>query len=458
MSHITSAHDGLAAVGNKDWETAITKLSSALDQSQNPSWLISRSKAFIGLGRFEEALADAEVAWHVAFSRSSRPDMLEAQYRRAVAYYRLGKLADADCCCVYAMRLAKGFPAVEEKDPKLEWMDDQGRWLARLETVVEESRTDSFNVGDASKEKGDLTSLVHMKGPHVQPWRQAGLLRMQILRALEALPENDEARVVRTSLKPDDKSYKSVPSKASVPKTTSTETGPSEITPPRMQEFQTPNTMTVSIFSKGVNPNSLAVGFLTSAVRLDPILYPDGEWRALCLSLWGEIDAAKSSYTVTLNKVELKLVKKSVGKWPQLKRDEAESVVGPKHDTNTSSKNPSVDSQGSSSSSSSTTSSPETKGKQAVGPSYPTSSRNGPKNWDKIAADAEEDDDGLEDESAGVNHFFKNLYKNATPEQQRAMMKSFTESNGTSLSTDWNDVKGRTVETVPPEGMEAKKF
>lgn len=38
------------------------------------------------------------------------------------------------------------------------------------------------------------------------------------------------------------------------------------------------------------------------------------------------------------------------------------------------------------------------------------------------------------------------------------MMKSFTESNGTSLSTDWEDVKARTVETVPPEGVEEKKW
>lgn len=85
-------------------------------------------------------------------------------------------------------------------------------------------------------------------------------------------------------------------------------------------------------------------------------------------------------------------------------------------------------------------------------PTYPTSSRSGPKNWDAVGAD-EDDEDGKD-----VNLFFKKLFKNATPEQQRAMMKSFTESNGTSLSTDWNDVKGRTVETVPPEGVEAKKW
>ena len=85
-------------------------------------------------------------------------------------------------------------------------------------------------------------------------------------------------------------------------------------------------------------------------------------------------------------------------------------------------------------------------------PSYPSSSRTGPKNWEQIGAELDEDD------SSDVNAFFKNLYKNATPEQQRAMMKSFTESSGTSLSTDWSDVKDRTVETVPPEGVEAKKW
>jgi len=87
-----------------------------------------------------------------------------------------------------------------------------------------------------------------------------------------------------------------------------------------------------------------------------------------------------------------------------------------------------------------------------AGPAYPTSSKSGPKNWDKV-----EDGDDEEDKN-DVNFFFKKLYQGATPEQQRAMMKSFVESNGTALSTDWNDVKARKVETIPPEGVEAKKW
>jgi suppressor of G2 allele of SKP1 len=87
-----------------------------------------------------------------------------------------------------------------------------------------------------------------------------------------------------------------------------------------------------------------------------------------------------------------------------------------------------------------------------TGPAYPTSSKSGPKNWDSIAAG---DDD---DEEDGANSFFKKLYKDATPEVQRAMMKSYTESNGTSLSTNWEEVSKAKVETLPPDGMEAKSW
>lgn len=91
-------------------------------------------------------------------------------------------------------------------------------------------------------------------------------------------------------------------------------------------------------------------------------------------------------------------------------------------------------------------------GKRETGPVYPTSSRNGPKNWDTVVAD-ENEEDGEE-----VDDFFKKLYKDADPDTKRAMMKSYQESNGTSLSTVWSDVGSKTFKTEPPEGMVAKKW
>lgn len=88
----------------------------------------------------------------------------------------------------------------------------------------------------------------------------------------------------------------------------------------------------------------------------------------------------------------------------------------------------------------------------AKGPAYPTSSRTGPKNWDAIAGDEEDDD------AQDPDHFFKKLYKNADDNTKKAMMKSMQESGGTSLSTSWNDVSSKTFTPSPPDGMEAKKW
>jgi suppressor of G2 allele of SKP1 len=38
------------------------------------------------------------------------------------------------------------------------------------------------------------------------------------------------------------------------------------------------------------------------------------------------------------------------------------------------------------------------------------------------------------------------------------MIKSFTESGGTCLSTNWDEIGSKTVPVTPPDGVVAKKF
>ena len=43
-------------------------------------------------------------------------------------------------------------------------------------------------------------------------------------------------------------------------------------------------------------------------------------------------------------------------------------------------------------------------------------------------------------------------------EVRKAMVKSFTESSGTVLSTNWKDVGKGSVGVKPPDGMEYRKW
>lgn len=81
--------------------------------------------------------------------------------------------------------------------------------------------------------------------------------------------------------------------------------------------------------------------------------------------------------------------------------------------------------------------------------SYPSSSKKRT-NWDALVkSDADEEkaaaDAHGKDPNAGgdkaLNELFQKLYADATDEQRRAMVKSYQESNGTSLSTNWDEVK-----------------
>ena len=106
------------------------------------------------------------------------------------------------------------------------------------------------------------------------------------------------------------------------------------------------------------------------------------------------------------------------------------------------------------------------------GPAYPTSSRHGTKDWDKLASsltakkskgkkkETEEQNDGNDSDGGesvdsdfggdAVDGFFKKLYAGADPDTRRAMIKSYVESQGTSLSTNWSEVGNKKMEVHPP--------
>lgn len=181
--------------------------------------------------------------------------------------------------------------------------------------------------------------------------------------------------------------------------------------------------------------------------------------------LHATIDTSKSTFSVMSTKIEVILFKQQPGqKWPALEGTSTGDVKV----------TPSV-------------AAPTTTSSVPVppGPAYPTSSKHGTKDWDKLAstltakkkaksskkkteksADGEKTEkpadgnDGSDSDAASidsdygtgdpVDSFFKKLYADADPDTRRAMMKSYYESEGTALSTNWDEVGKGKVEARPP--------
>jgi len=195
----------------------------------------------------------------------------------------------------------------------------------------------------------------------------------------------------------------------------------------RHEWFQNEEYMTVSVFIKNIKKELVEVGFSERALSVT-IKMPTGSDFSLELDpLAHEIIPAESSFSVMSTKVEIKMKKAKVGiKWGSLEgEDSLPGMIG---------------------------------GGEIEGVKYPSSSKHGPKNWDQIEKEAEKDDSDKPDGDKALNALFQQIYRNADDDTKRAMIKSFTESSGTTLSTNWSDVgKGR-VETKPPEGMIAKQY
>lgn len=270
-----------------------------------------------------------------------------------------------------------------------------------------------------------------------------GVWNAKVAAKLKDIPEGNEQRTVTAQEVPDVELPKSDEKPA--PKETTATTAPKPIVPTPADKikhdwYQNNETVTFTLLAKGVPKDKATVDISKDSLSISfPIEATGSDFDYTLDPFYAEVDPAQSSYRVLSTKIEVSLKKATPGvKWHALEGDrkvdastEAKTTI-PSHILSEKSTN------------------------LEAAPAYPTSSKSGVKNWDKLAKDDLSDDDDVEGDEA--TRFFKKLYKGAGEEQQRAMMKSYQESGGTVLSTDWNSVGSKFVAPEPPEGMEAKKY
>lgn len=197
----------------------------------------------------------------------------------------------------------------------------------------------------------------------------------------------------------------------------------------RHEFYQKPEEVVVTIFAKGVSKESITVDFGEQILSVN-IDVPGEDAYVFQNRLFGKIIPSRCRYEVLSTKIEIRLAKAESIQWKSLEFNK-ETTIAPKAIASVTA---------------------------TQRPTYPSSK---PKrtDWDKLEAQVkkEEKDENL-DGDAALNKFFREIYQDADEDTRRAMKKSFVESNGTVLSTNWKEVGTKKVEGSPPDGMELKKW
>lgn len=198
----------------------------------------------------------------------------------------------------------------------------------------------------------------------------------------------------------------------------------------KMDWYQSSSTVTLSLFTKNL-PNSKSdvnVSIKGSHLSISYPIPDKGSEFQYSIMLSHNVDPTAIQVSVFTKKLEVTLGKAEQYQWKSLEKTDGDvTPLITKNIINSDS--------------------------SAKELSYPSSSKKAI-DWSKIDIDSDEQDS----KNQSADAFFQQIYKGADEDTRRAMMKSFIESNGTSLSTNWEEVSKGKVEPALPEGVEMKKL
>ncbi|XP_060533553.1 protein SGT1 homolog isoform X2 [Cylas formicarius] len=177
--------------------------------------------------------------------------------------------------------------------------------------------------------------------------------------------------------------------------------------------YQTETAVVITVLVKNVKQEKLRVNFSDSKVTVD-IQMPEFEECNLSFNLSHRIVPDQCCFKLTPSKIEIKLKKAEGLRWEKLEGAIKETTV------------------------------------KAIPQS---------KDWSKVERDIkkQEEEEKPEGEEA-LNKLFQEIYSKGSEDIKRAMNKSYMESGGTVLSTNWEEISKKKVDIKPPDGMEFKKW
>ena len=209
--------------------------------------------------------------------------------------------------------------------------------------------------------------------------------------------------------------------------------------------YQTETTVVIEVRIKGLNKEQVSVEFQPRELNVSATIPQrnNAEYN-LDLDLAHEIQPERCTFKVLSTKLEIKMLKKDGIRWTVLEGEDPLPVPVNKVEI----KNPGNDKPEMAAAAASVSSSATKRN--------PYASK---KDWSKIEKDIEKELESEKPEGeAALNDLFSKIYKDGDDNLRRAMNKSFQESGGTVLSTNWDEIAKEKTDVKPPDGMEYKKW
>lgn len=257
------ASRGAAALAAKDFPSAITHYTTALSQSPRaPAYYINRSIAYTRLNSAQEgpkldlALQDAEIAVALAVQRGRREVLIEAQMRRGIVLFNLGRYADA----LFVLEKVKGMVGAGKKDEEDSGAGNAADVLKKASGGKQAGHTELLMWEMKARRKfealedGDKAKIVSVEDiPKVGSLDEDVLLK----RVKEGAQNTAEAAKQETISKT------TTPASASSTTSTAAAAAPAK---PRHEWYQNNDSVCLTIYAKGVDKTKAKFDFAETSV------------------------------------------------------------------------------------------------------------------------------------------------------------------------------------------------
>ncbi|KAK9835531.1 hypothetical protein WJX74_002425 [Apatococcus lobatus] len=402
------AHAANEAFVEDDFERALELYGQAIaaaDSAQAAELYAARAQTHLKLENFLEASGDAQKATDLD------PKLGKAYLRRGIACFNLDEFEAAKAA----------FEAGQALEPsKTTYKTWIRKCNAELEDEMESFSADPVGATTSAAPASNAkpTTSAPSASPEVTPQREGDMQGSAIPMPAGAGPSAPYLAPAAAASEP-----------ALAPAA-----APAQPLKYRYQWFQSSQSIELTVYAKGLTAERVDVTFGPQELQI-VIRNPHGVQEfEMKEQLFGRIDPQASRYDIRATQLALKLKKTDPAHWTTLEKSSQPAPAAPSADQVASA--------------------------DTSRPAYPSSmAKRQPVEWDKLAAEVKkEEEDEKPDGEAGLQKLFRSIYGNADEDTRRAMNKSFQESNGTVLSTNWKEIGAKKTDFQPPKGMEAHKY